>query len=240
MCVVQGVVRRALVAVVMVGATFLAGGVAQAWSNGVNGPDTFGTHDWVLRAALGKVGDEVPWVCVRAALRATDDSDTVDGVAYMSSPWWHVYDEWGASTYGDAPSAIAHWYERARRQRRADAPCEASRSLGIVAHLLADVAQPMHTDGWFAAEDTIHGDFEAGVDQRCTTFAGCRYTFRYDGPDPTDPRARALAVARHAHPWYEDLVTTFHRRGYTGGVDAITRRQLNRAANAVADLLTSF
>jgi len=35
-------------------------------------------------------------------------------------------------------------------------------------------------------------------------------------------------------------VTTFDRHGYTREVDAITRRQLNRAANAVADLLTSL
>jgi hypothetical protein len=215
-------------------------GAASAWSNGVNGPDTFGTHDWVLRAALGRVGGKVDWICAGVALRATDDPDTVDGVTYMSSPWWHVYDEWGVDTYGNAPTAVAYWHERARKQWNAGAPCKASRSIGIMAHLIADVAQPMHTDGWLESEEKVHGDYEAGVDQRCLSFAGCRYVFRYDGADDADPAARALAVARHAHPSYAELVKTFYRRGYTKTVDAITRRQLNRAANAVADLLTSI
>jgi hypothetical protein len=222
-------------------AVVLAGaGPASAWSNGVEGPDTFGTHDWVLRAALSRVGDEVPWLCVRTAMLATDDPDTVDGVRYMSSPWWHVYDEWGGSTYGDAPTAVAYWHERARRLWNADSPCKASRALGVMAHLIADVAQPMHTDGWLDAEDRVHGDYEAGVDQRCRAFATCRYRFRYDGHDQVEPDARALAVARHAHTHYEDLVRTFDRAGSTAEVDRITRRQLNRAANAVADLLRSL
>jgi hypothetical protein len=232
--------RKLVVSLWIVLLVVSGGGSANAWSNGVRGPDTFGTHDWVLRAALSRVGDRVPWLCVRTAMRATDDPDTIDGVRYMSSPWWHVYDAWGASTYGNAPRAVAYWHERARREWNADAPCRASRSLGIMAHLVADVAQPMHTDGWLDAEDRVHGDYEAGVDQRCTSFARCRYGFRFDGMDRVDPRGRTLSVARHAHPWYDDLVKTFDRHGYTREIDAITRRQLNRAANAVADLLTSL
>jgi hypothetical protein len=235
------VIVSVLVGAVLVGAVLVAApGVAFAWSNGVQGPDRFGTHDWVLRAALAEVGDRLPWLCPRAALRATDDPDTVDGVRYMSSPWWHVYDVWGASTYGDAPFAVAYWYERARKEWNAGAFCRASRSLGIMAHLVADVAQPMHTDGWLGAEDRVHGDFEAGVDQRCTSFVGCRYRLRYDGADRADPAVRTRSLARHAHVWYAELVTTFDRRGYSPTVDEITRRQLNRAANTVADLLTSL
>jgi hypothetical protein len=30
-----------------------------------------------------------------AALRATDNPDTVDGIDHASGTWWHVYDEWG-------------------------------------------------------------------------------------------------------------------------------------------------
>jgi hypothetical protein len=234
-------VRRRLIVAVGVALTMLPGGrTAGAWSNGVSGPDGFGTHDWVLRAALARVGDEVPWLCVGVALRATDDPDTVDGVPSMSSPWWHVYDRWGPSTYGDGPTAVARWFERARRQRAWAAPCEASRSVGIFAHLIADLAQPMHTDGWSSAEDRLHGAYETAVDRRCTSFSRCRYRFAYDGADVVAPKVRAIAVARHAHPWYDDLVRAFDRTGYARSVDAITRRQLNRAANAVADLLASL
>lgn len=132
--------RGMTVAVAAVALASLPVGVANGWSNGVAGPDSFGTHDWVFRAGLVRVGGRVPWLCVGTALRATDDPDTVDGVSFMSSPWWHTYDRWGVSTYGDGPTAIAHWFERAQRLRAAGAPCEASRAVGIIAHLIADLA----------------------------------------------------------------------------------------------------
>ena len=31
---------------------------AQAWSNGTNGPNTFGTHDWIVREGVRLAGRE--------------------------------------------------------------------------------------------------------------------------------------------------------------------------------------
>jgi hypothetical protein len=57
-------------------------------------------------------------VCRRAALRATDDPDTKDGIDHASGTWWHVWDEWG-ETWGGAPEAVRVWFRRT--QRRLDA-----------------------------------------------------------------------------------------------------------------------
>jgi hypothetical protein len=99
-------------------------------SNGVDGPNTYGTHDWILDHALDGLGDRADWVCRRAALRATDDPDTVDGIDHASGTWWHVWNEWG-DTWGGAPEAVRVWFDRAQRRLEAGRECSASRALGI-------------------------------------------------------------------------------------------------------------
>lgn len=208
---------------------------AQGWSNGVAGPDTFGTHDWILREALEASGHAGDWVCVDKALRATDDPDTMDGIDHASGTWWHVWDEWG-STWGGAPEAVEVWFGRVQTRLANGHPCAASRALGIMAHFIGDVAQPMHTDGWLDLEDSVHASYERAVDQRCRA-TSCVYRLTYDGPNAVDPYGRTVKLARDAHQFYSELVHRFHHGGYTQRVDQITRRQLNRAANALADLI---
>jgi hypothetical protein len=65
----------------------------------VDGYNSFGTHDWILREAIRVLGDDANWVCVGRALRATDDPDSVDGIIQASGTWWHVWDEWGVATW---------------------------------------------------------------------------------------------------------------------------------------------
>jgi hypothetical protein len=212
---------------------------ADAWANGRRGPDTFGTHDWVLARGIRMAGTRASWVCRDVALRSTDDPDTVDGIDHASATWWHVYDVWG-SQWGDAPAATRVWFVRAQRALDRGKPCAASRAVGIMSHFVADVAQPMHTDGSLDAEDRVHGPYESAVDARCASLSSCRYHATYDGRDRTRPERRTVRIAVAAHRWYGPLVKAYARAGYTSKVDAITRRQLNRAANAVADLITSL
>jgi len=222
-----------LVAVLAAGTT-----PAHAWANGAFGANTYGTHDWVLRQAIRLAGARADWVCVRTSLLATDDPDTVDGIDHASGTWWHVYDRWG-SAWGGAPEAVRVWFGRAQRRLAAGDRCGASRALGIMSHFVADVAQPMHTDGSLALEDSVHGDYESAVDRRCTASA-CRYHARSDGRDPAKPYWRTVHLAGLAHPYYAELVKGYAAHGYGARVDAITRRELNRAVNAVADLITSL
>ena len=204
---------------------------ALAWANGPNGCNSFGAHDWVLREALNVVS--ASWVRPRVALRATDDPDCKDGIDHASSPWWHVYDLWG-ETYGDAPEATTVWARRVERRLAEGNHRGASRALGIMSHFVADVANPMHTDQR-PREERIHSSYEDAVDRRLD-----RYSFGYDGPSTSRPGRRTVLVAEAAHEHYFRLVRAYDRNGYSRRVHRITKRQLNRAANAVADLINGL
>ena len=181
-----------------------------------------------MRASGGKAS----CVRVRVALRATDDPDCKDGIDHASGTWWHVYDRWG-DEWGGADEATRVWFRRAKRRLEAGRERAASRALGIMSHFIADVANPMHTDQ-SNKEDDIHSPYEDDVDERIP------YGFRYDGRDAAKPGARTRRVDRRAHRYYWALVNAYDRHGYNAKVHRITKRQLKRAANAVADLITSL
>jgi hypothetical protein len=229
-------VKRIIFTVLVIGLVAPAG-EALAWSNGRSGPNSFGTHDWIVREGVRLAGRRGRWVCLKTAMRASDDPDTKNGIDHASGTWWHVWDEWG-SAYGGAPEAVAVWHRRADRKLARGRRCPASRALGLMAHMLGDVAQPMHTDQT-KAEEAIHSSYERSVDSRCTA-ASCRYRARNDGRDSGGPYARTRRLALQAHPSYRPLVRSYRRGGYTRRVDAITRRQLNRASNILADLIRSL
>ena len=228
--------RTGVVVAIALTLSLLASPSAYAWSNGVDGYDSFGTHDWILREAIRALGDDASWVCVGIALRATDDPDSLDGIDLASGTWWHVWDEWGVATWGGGPEAVAFWFDRVRHRLEQGDRCGASRALGIMAHLAGDMAQPMHTDGTSAHEHSAHPAYEHAVDERCTA-TSCRYEMHFNGRNIVEPYADALATARDAHPFYLRLINAYWAHGYNHVVDQITRRQLDRAANVMADLL---
>ena len=231
--------RRAVLGAAL--ALFLVLGVvperqAVAWSNGRSGPNSYGTHDWVLHKAIKKLkrrGKSADWVKLDVALRATDDPDTQDGIEFASSPWWHVYDVWG-DPYGAAPAAIKHWFRVAAKRLANGRRGKASKALGFLAHMLGDLANPMHTDQKWK-EESIHSAYESQVDSRSRRTSNV-YRFIYDGRHDSAPYRKAVRVARRAHRKYDVLVDRFYRNGYTDRVHRITRSQLNRGANAVADV----
>ena len=205
---------------------------ALAWSNGTDSCDSYGTHDWILDRALQAVREEADWVRMSVALRATDDPDCVDGIDHASGTWWHVYDRWGEE-WGGADEAARAWFRRMKDRLEAGNERAASKALGYLAHVVGDVAQPMHTDS-SEREDGVHGSYESSVDSRISD-----YTFTYDGRHPATAGPKTRAVAGRAHRYYWDLVRVYDNSGFNDKVQRITRRQLNRAANALADLITS-
>lgn len=140
---------------------------------------------------------------------------------------------WG-SEWGGADEATAVWFRRTKRRLEAGRERAASRALGIMSHFVADVANPMHTDS-SEREDRVHSSYESAVDRRIED-----YTFGYNGRDDARPARRTRRVAKAAHEYYSSLVRAYDEHGYSELVDSITRRQLNRAANALADLITSL
>ncbi len=206
---------------------------ASAWSNGRGGCNSFGTHDWVLDQAIEATGKEASWVKTRGALKATDDPDCKDGIDHASGTWWHVYDRWG-DEWGGADEAATVWFRRTKRHLEAGRERAASKALGILSHFIADVAQPMHTDS-SEREDRVHSSYESEVDTRIE-----EYGFRYDGRDSAKAGGTVRRIARQAHKSYRELVRAYDRHGYNAKVHRITKRQLNRVANSLADLISSL
>ncbi len=135
---------------------------------------------------------------------------------------------------GGVDEAAAVWFRRTKRRLASGKKRAASKALGILAHIIGEVAQPMHTDS-SDKEDGVHSSYESAVDRRIAD-----YPFRYDGRDAAKPGARTRRVARRAHPFYWDLINAYDAHGYNAKVHRITKRQLKRAANALADLITSL
>ncbi|MFP5352100.1 MAG: hypothetical protein ACLGIB_06015 [Actinomycetota bacterium] len=206
---------------------------ARAWSNGVDGCNAYGTHDWILDEALEATGERTDWVRTRVALRATDDPDCRDGIDHASGTWWHVYDRWG-DVYGGADEAAAVWFRRAQARLDAGRERAASKALGYLAHIVSDVANPLHTDQR-DREENVHSSYEDGVDRRVSV-----YRFRYDGMDAASPARKVRRIASAAHRSYFELLREYDRSGYSRTVHRITKRQLGRASNGLADLLTSL
>jgi hypothetical protein len=118
---------------------------ARAWLNGLpQKPNSFGTHDWVLLRAVKAVRAKGRWVNLRVALRATDDPDSIRDIPFASDHKWH---NWGPyrGTKGRAPKAVRIWHRRTVQHLKQGRRRKASRTLGIMSHLLSDIAQPMHT-----------------------------------------------------------------------------------------------
>ena len=229
----MGLKRRAAAACLIAAlSSLLSTSPATDWSNGPNGPNGFGTHDWILDRAWRNAGTP-NWIDIEVALKATDDPDTKDGIDHASGTWWHVYDRWG-DDYGDAHEAAEVWFERIQTRLRNGNERGASKALGYLAHIVGDVAQPMHTDQR-TREDRIHSSYEQAVDRRIHDFGS-----GYDGVHRADPRARTVQLARVAHRSYLKLIRTYDRDGFTGEVKRLTGRQLRRAVEALSDLIASL
>jgi hypothetical protein len=235
--VIGRVVAAALVGLVLVASVQPP---ARAWLNGLpQKPNSFGTHDWVLLKAVQALRPKGRWVWLKVALRATDDPDSIRDIPFASDHKWH---NWGPyrGTKGRAPKAVRIWYRRTVHHLDQGRRRKASRTLGIMSHLLSDISQPMHTADSKKEEDA-HLKYEGKVDARCEgSPSACIYRFRYDGPDRARPRKRTLREVRRASPFYSRLISEVIEHGYNDEIHRITRRQLNRAANAIADLITAM
>lgn len=204
------------------------------WSNGPDGGDGFGAHDWVLYRAdqlARQAGYD--WLQWRVAQPRTDDPDTV-----LHDFRHHVYDVWD-DPYGDAPTRVQALYDETVSQLRAHDATAASATFGLLSHYYADACNPLHTDQ-SAEEERMHGRYETAsqrhVDQPDEN-AG------WVVPDGIARRRDAAQETRDAaataHAAYARLVARYPAHGMDAEVTEITRVSLDRAANGLADLMAS-
>ena len=140
--------------------------------------------------------------------------------------------------YRNAPEAIKFWFKKAAKQLAGKHKTKASRSLGKLAHLLGDLANPMHTDQT-SREDGIHSLIRGGRRQPQRQ-GGRDLSLLLRRPPPGQAGKKAKHVAAASHRSYRGLVRTYDRNGYSPYVHKITKRQLNRGANAVADVAAAI
>jgi len=209
---------------------------ALAWSNGDDGGNGFGTHDWVLQEANRLAAKHnAGWVKLRVALPRTDDPDTV-----FHDTYYHVYDVWGASTYGDAPKKVLECYRKALAARKAGDWAQASKFVGLMAHYYADICNPIHTDQ-IAAEDRMHSNYETATQTYTDAVGENRGWIAYDGYKArTDVVAFTKTTATTGHKSYTALVKGYNSGGMNATVLSITKKAMNRAANGLADLIISI
>jgi hypothetical protein len=207
--------------------------VAQAWCNGPSGADGFGTHDWILQEAERlAAGKGAGWVDLEVALPHTDDPDTV-----FHDFYYHVYDVWGSSHYGNAPKKVALYYAKALKARKAGNTAAASRYVGIMAHYFGDLGNPLHTDQC-DAEDDIHSKYESDAQDSTDEVGENSAWVRFDGYTARTSVAgftKRVAAASHKH--YSTLVDDYAASGMTPAVLSITAKRLGAAANGLADLI---
>jgi hypothetical protein len=225
--------RRIAIVVAVVALALLAlPAVAQAWCNGPNGADGFGTHDWILQEANRLAASKgAGWVDLKVALPHTDDPDTV-----FHDFYYHVYDVWG-SHYGNAPEKVTLYYAKALKARNAGNTAAASKYVGIMAHYFGDIGNPLHTDQC-AAEDEIHSEYESDAQDYTDKVGENRSWVHFDGYTARRSVAgftRKLAAASHAY--YSALVKDYTASGMSSAVLAITAKRLGAAANGLADLI---
>lgn len=209
---------------------------AFAWYNGPNGGAGYGTHDWILsQACKMATSQDSHWVNVAVATKATLEPDKLPRDQVN-----HSYDRWGKTRYGTAPTKIASVYRSAVAAYRSGDTTAASRYVGILSHYYADVCEPLHTDGAPGGTKTRRL-YERGVDSMLTTSTSRPTWAAYDGYQyVTDPSWTGVSAAKTAHKSYALLLKRYAKRRFTSGVTSITRAQLNRAANGVADLIMSI
>ena len=208
---------------------------ALAWSNGNDGGNGFGTHDWILREATRLAAARgADWVILKVAEPKTDDPDTV-----LHDTWYHIYDVWG-STYGDAPAKVLSNYRRALAARKAGNWTAASKYVGLMAHYYGDICNPLHTDQC-AAEDRMHSSYETAA-QKYTDGKGENAGWvTFDGYKArTDVVAFTKTTATTSHKSYTALVKGYNSGGMNATVLSITKKAMNRAANGLADLIISI
>ena len=240
----------------------LAGAItpAAAWSNGPDGGNGYGSHDWILDQSLRLLsarGVSTSWVDRTVAMLATDNPDKVEVAADPDREIEHVYT--GGGKRGGAVhritehyAAILKYYNAGKAAQVAgndaaaeDAFDDASYNLGMLAHFYGDIAQPFHTSRDAIGQTTTHKAYELLVDDDnrhptdapSWSVANSSWVVK----DMPDVRKAALAMAAYSRARYQALAADFHASDSSlhGDAATVTKEVLIRASGDLANLISS-
>lgn len=235
-------VFKAILFLAVLGAVMLGlSAVASAWSEG-NPPEGVGTHDWIISAAKVVADSNRPgsagWLDFDVAQSFSHYPDEV----YKDSNN-HAYDVWGLLRLGNAPNTVkSHWTLAVRALQVGDT-WTASKEVGLMAHYFDDICNPWHTTYEFSnltVQTKYHSVYENDV------LGHEPATVTPDGYQTvTDAATATKNAATFSHNYYTVLASAYIKYGTAGyhsspTIDSTTKMLLGKAANGLADLITSI
>ncbi len=162
-------------------------------------------------------------------MKGSTDPDTV--IKDFMNHVYHV----NSRTGHDSAVRISSLFSQAVQQLKERGPGpEAAYTLGLIAHYVADLNQPLHTAGSEAdiAESDYHSRFERDVQARMT---------RIPVPVPagyepvTDPERRVVEMARAASPFYPRIGAAYRGGNGIFDLDDVVNTQYAASVKHVAD-----
>ena len=225
--------RLAFVLAVLLLALAVSPAVALAWSNGPDGADGFGTHDWVMYQAL--VLAQPSWVVTEAALFATDDPDSKYGEADKPN---HLFLPGGS--YRGGPDTVTSLYRQAISAYQSNDTTAASTYLGLLSHYYADMCVPFHTMTGYS-DSALHLQYELQVN-RITNTPDARpdWVIAWGRAGINDVRAKTVDAAMASRATYPTLATQYMLGGFNETSEMVTRVMLSRAVNDLADIIANI
>jgi hypothetical protein len=239
---------QSLAAIALTAVLTFAGSIAPVagWSNGGDGGNGYGTHDWILDQALRLLDERGighGWVDRTIALRATDDPDSVEVAADPSRKIEHTYTATGRR--GGAIHRITEHYAKLLRAHDANDDDEASYQLGMLAHFWGDLSMPYHTDQAAQEHDDEHHTYEPLVNALTNdpdeSPDWSVANTNWDVSNMPNVRTAAVALAAFSRARYDTVHDNLDANdtSLNNTVKNVTEQLLIRASGDLADLIYS-
>ena len=213
------------------------GSLSNAWHCG---------HGWITANAVRMAARHgAGWVNIDLAVNRSLWPDLV-----FNDHIDHNYNRWGdypspynphwGTRFGNPQVKVQYYYNLTVAALRRGDKAEASRNIGLAAHYLEDVHQPMHTQESALEGNENHFAYERAVDTRLQDSYDEQGWIHDDGYQYV-PNASAFTVACavRSHGYYSSLVSNWAYHGFNSTVSAITAASLDHAVNDLSDLIVS-
>jgi hypothetical protein len=229
-----------------------APGPALGWRNGGDDGNGYGSHDWIVDAAVDVLdGRAADWFDPAVARLASDDPDMIEDRGTRDE---HAYRSAGR---GGAIARISYEYDLAQAAYQGgvaardagdsgaatSAFTDASHHLGLLAHFIGDISQPFHTAPEGPGLTTLHEAYEGLVaaQQRAPDARPDWRSDRRTVSEISNIRRTAIATAAYSRSWFGDVYAVLTTDGVvlTPELDAITGSLMRRAAEDLADIIWS-
>jgi hypothetical protein len=148
---------------------------------------------------------------------------------------WNVHS--GEGGQGGAPARVETLFAAILEGLTGEAPDypKLAKDLGLLAHYLADINQPLHTDN-ADLEGLVHAAYEWDVFQRQDQFIFLDHGRSF----LLDPNAETIMMAEAANRYYDQIVESYVSGIEYEGLEWVTALQLQNAVDAITDAWTTL